>query len=40
MVPVRRDQKERVESRITPRSRAREEGVMVEASTVSEMGPV
>lgn len=32
--------KERVGSRITPRLRARGEGVMVEASMVSEMGPV
>ena len=32
--------KERVGSRITPRLRARGEGVLVEVSMVSEMGPV
>ena len=32
--------KERVGSRITPRLPATEEGVMVEASMVNEMGPV
>ena len=32
--------KERAGSRITPRFRARGEGVMVEVSTVNEVGPV
>ena len=40
MVELMWGSKERVGSRMQPRFRARGEGVMVEQSTVSEMGPV